>query len=262
MKKTLIALAVAASAAISGSAMAWTPSGSGGSVELSGMLIPVIKVNPWEVKVGDAVKALDAKIEKDQRTVEISLKSAIPLLGIRTKTSDPFKGQKGISPQISYGNAIDTSSFKSGEAPLTLELKDSEGAKIGKAESSVMAVAMTSVASSVIGNIHSIYNLYAKDRGDAFFGGLSTSPDGVHPSPLDVSEKVFAGVSEHYNSQKVTDPAKKMSENFMISGFTYSSFYASGIPQSSKIKIILDKGVGGSAPIQWKASLPITVSYM
>lgn len=32
MKKTLIALAVAASAAVSGSAMAWTANGSGNSV--------------------------------------------------------------------------------------------------------------------------------------------------------------------------------------------------------------------------------------
>ena len=36
MKKTLIALAVATSAAVSGSAMAWTANGDGGSVSLSG----------------------------------------------------------------------------------------------------------------------------------------------------------------------------------------------------------------------------------
>ncbi|HEI3186174.1 TPA: hypothetical protein SI321_005057, partial [Escherichia coli] len=55
MKKTLIALAVAASAAVSGSAMAWTANGTGGSVELGGTLNPVEKVTPWEVKVGDDV---------------------------------------------------------------------------------------------------------------------------------------------------------------------------------------------------------------
>lgn len=36
MKKTLIALAVAASAVVSGSAMAWTGGGNGGSLELGG----------------------------------------------------------------------------------------------------------------------------------------------------------------------------------------------------------------------------------
>ncbi|EES4634805.1 TPA: hypothetical protein ACGTEY_004660, partial [Shigella sonnei] len=134
MKKTLIALAVAASAAVSGSAMAWTANGTGGSVDMGGILSPAHKVTPWEVKVGDAVKGLDAKIEKGQKTVEISLKSAIPLLGIRTQTSEVFHGQEGITPQISYGSAIDVHSFKEGMAPLTLEVKDSKGAKIGKAE--------------------------------------------------------------------------------------------------------------------------------
>ena len=61
MKKTLIALAVAASAAVSGSAMAWTANGTGGSVDMGGTLIPEGKVTPWEVKVGDAVKGLDAE---------------------------------------------------------------------------------------------------------------------------------------------------------------------------------------------------------
>ncbi|ENK8257946.1 hypothetical protein AB4C84_004676, partial [Escherichia coli] len=47
MKKTLIALAVAASAAVSGSAMAWTANGTGGSVDLGGTLTPVTKATPW-----------------------------------------------------------------------------------------------------------------------------------------------------------------------------------------------------------------------
>ncbi|EOK2317588.1 hypothetical protein ACXAQL_004570 [Escherichia coli] len=68
MKKTFIALVVAASAAVSVSAMAagWEQNGSGGSVDMSGTLTPVEKVTPWEVKVGDAVTGLDAQIQKDQ----------------------------------------------------------------------------------------------------------------------------------------------------------------------------------------------------
>ncbi|EGJ4498914.1 hypothetical protein INB87_004741, partial [Escherichia coli] len=69
MKKTLIALAVAASAAVSGSAMAWTANGTGNSVELGGTLTPVEKVSPWEVKTGDAVTGLDAPIQKGQKIV-------------------------------------------------------------------------------------------------------------------------------------------------------------------------------------------------
>ncbi|EJN2318881.1 hypothetical protein NPL52_004738, partial [Escherichia coli] len=78
MKKTLIALAVAASAAVSGSAMAWTANGTGGSVDLGGTLTPVEKVTPWEVKVGDAVTGLDAQIQKGQKVVDVAVNKAIP----------------------------------------------------------------------------------------------------------------------------------------------------------------------------------------
>ena len=258
MKKTLIALAVAASAAVSGSAMAWTANGTGGSVDMGGTLIPEGKVTPWEVKVGDAVKGLDAKIEKGQKTVELSLKSAIPLLGIRTQTSEVFHGQEGITPQISYGSAIDVHSFKEGMAPLTLEVKDSKGAKIGKAESSVLAAAMVSYSRDWI---HSLSSLYSGNDGLAFFGGLGTSKSGAHPSPLDVAKKVFAEASEHFNTQGGTDPVLVGEAEFSQNVAAYSAFYASGIPESSKIKITLDEGVDADTSVQWNASLPITVSY-
>lgn len=260
MKKTLIALVVVAtSAAISGPAMAWTANGTGGSVDMGGTLIPKGKEAPWEVKVGDAVKGLDAEIEKGQKTVEISLKSAIPLLGIRTQTSEVFHGQEGITPQISYGSAIDAHSFKEGMAPLTLEVKDSKGAKIGKAESSVLAAAMMSYHS---GNwIHSLSSLYSSSDGLAFFGGLGTSESGAHPSPLDVAKKVFAEASEHFNTQEITDPVNIVEVAFSDNAADYSAFYASGIPESSKIKITLDEGVDADTSVQWNASLPITVSY-
>lgn len=259
MKKTLIALAVAASAAVSGSAMAWTANGKGGSVDMGGTLSPEVKVTPWEVKVGDAVKGLDAKIEKGQKIVDISLKSAIPLLGIRTQTSELFHGQDGISPQISYGDAVDVASFKMGMAPLTLEVKDSKGVKIGKAESTVLSAAQSSFT---FRGAHNIKSLYASERGDGFFGGVATYAAGVAESPLDVAKSVFAEAAEHYNSQGLSDKISKGKHRFDIHGANYSAFYASGIPGSSTIRITLDEGACADAPVQWKASLPITVSYM
>ncbi|MWN89069.1 hypothetical protein GQN24_29560, partial [Escherichia coli] len=98
MKKTLIALAVAASAAVSGSAMAWTANGTGGSVDLGGTLTPVNVITPWEVKVGAAVNGLDASIRKGDTGADIPVKKAISVLGIRTIKSAVFTGQQGISP--------------------------------------------------------------------------------------------------------------------------------------------------------------------
>ncbi|HCN8216144.1 TPA: hypothetical protein N6448_004795, partial [Escherichia coli] len=71
MKKTLIALAVAASAVVSGSAMAWTANGDGGSVDLGGTLTPTDVMTPWEVKVGAAVNDLNAAIRKGDTKVDI-----------------------------------------------------------------------------------------------------------------------------------------------------------------------------------------------
>lgn len=260
MKKTLIALAVAASAVVSGSAMAWTSNGVGGSVELGGMLTPDVKVTPWEVKVGDTVKGLNAKIEKGQKTVVISLKSAIPLLGIRTQTSEVFHGQQGIAPQISYGNAVDVNSFNMGGAPLTLEVKDSDGVKIGKAESSMVAAAMASFRS---GGMYGVSTVYAAKSGAPFFGGVGKSRSGVHLFPLELAKEVFAEAAEHYNNQGEGIGKIIPSEvNFTLRNASFSAFYASGIPASSKITITLDKEDCAVAPVQWKASLPITVSYM
>ncbi len=259
MKKTLIALVVAASATISGSVMAWTPSGSGGSVELGGMLIPDVKVTPWEVKVGDAVNSLDAKIDKGQKTVDIAVKNAIPLLGIRTRTTEVFHGQAGISPQISYGNAVKTDSFSKGFAPLTLEVKDSTGVKIGTAETSIVAAAASSYVDT---SGYKIYSLYASKSGNGFFGGIGKSADAVANDPYAVANNILAEAREHYNNQGFYHSPEPGQITFDIKDASYSAYYVSGIEKGKNIKITLDDAACGDAPIQWKASLPITVSYM
>ena len=259
MKKTLIALTVAASAAISGSAMAWTPNGNGGSVQLSGMLTPDVKVTPWEVKVGDAVKGLDAKINKGQKTVDIAVTKTIPILGIRTQTAEVFHGQAGITPQISYGNAVKTDSFSKGSAPLTLEVKDSTGVKIGTAETSIVAAAASSYVDTAG---HKIYSLYASKSGYGFFGGVGKSADAVASNPNVVADNILAEARKHYNNQGYYINPEPGQITFDIKDASYSAYYVSGIEKDKTIKITLDDAACGDAPIQWKASLPIIVSYM
>ncbi|ECB6686849.1 hypothetical protein E0V17_24080, partial [Salmonella enterica subsp. enterica serovar Poona] len=84
MKKTLIALAVAASAVVSGSAMAWTVNGGGGSVEIGGSLTPVTKSTPWETAVGAAVTNLNGQVQKNDTKLEISVPNTLPILAIRS----------------------------------------------------------------------------------------------------------------------------------------------------------------------------------
>lgn len=145
MKKTLIALAVAASAVVSGSAMAWTENGTGGAIDLWGILTPVEKVTPWEVKVGDAVSGLDAQIQKGQKEVSITVNKAIPVLGIRNADAHGFKGRKGeIHPQIDYDGAINLNGFSNGVTTLTLNVTTADGNKLGTLSAPFSSAAVSS----------------------------------------------------------------------------------------------------------------------
>ncbi|HAX3083367.1 TPA: hypothetical protein JWI13_004940 [Escherichia coli] len=255
MKKTLIALAVAASAAVSGSAMAWAPNGTGGSVDLGGTLTPVEKVTPWEVKVGDAVTGLDAQIQKGQKVVDVAVNKAIPVLGIRTIASTAFQGQPGISPQIDYGNAVNVDAFENGRAPVTLEVKDDTNAKIGTLTTSLGASALVSVKGPWSGFNHS----YSDTAGQGFFGGL---PKNKAQTPDEnIAFNVMPGVADHYIDQGVGYSKVGVTTDFTNTEATYSGYYGAGIEQGKTIKITLDQAASGDAPIQWKASLPVTVSY-
>ncbi|HHN8672169.1 TPA: hypothetical protein ACP60F_004872 [Escherichia coli] len=256
MKKTLIALAVAASAAVSGSAMAWTANGTGGSVDLGGTLTPADVITPWEVKVGAAVNGLDAAIRKGNTTVDIPVNNAIPVLGIRTIESAAFQGQAGISPQISYGAAINLDGFAANETTLNLEVKDSTGAnKIGRLSAPFFAVAEQSIKGP---DVNYRAGVIANYEGALFFGGLPKSEAGY--SPIFNANSIVPDVAAHYDEQgqewrdsvgwsSVSDPQH-----------TYSAYYASGIKQGKTITITLDQAAASDA-IAWKASLPVTVSY-
>ena len=258
MKKTLIALAVAASAAVSGSAMAWAPNGTGGSVDLGGTLTPVEKVTPWEVKVGDAVTGLDAQIQKGQKVVDLAVNKAIPVLGIRTIESTAFQGQPGISPQVDYGNAVNVDAFENGRAPVTLEVKDDTNTKIGTLTTSMGASALVSIKNNS-GGFNGYYHFYADKVGYGFFGGLPKN--GENTPDEDIARSVMPEVATHYVDQGVSYSQVGRGTSFENPKDTYSSYYGAGIEQGKTIKITLDQAASGDAPIQWKASLPVTVTY-
>ncbi|WP_349303836.1 hypothetical protein, partial [Escherichia coli] len=198
MKKTLIALAVAASAAVSGSAMAWTANGTGGSVNLGGTLIPTDVITPWEVKVGAPVNGLNADIHKGDTKANIPVKNAISVLGIRTIESTAFQGQSGISPQINYGTAINLDGFAANETTLTLEVKDSTGTnKIGTLSAPFFAVAEQSIKGPEANYRAGVIAHY---EGELFFGGLPKSEAGYSPV-FNSADTIVPDVTAHYDQQ-------------------------------------------------------------
>ncbi|MGI2062409.1 hypothetical protein [Escherichia coli] len=256
MKKTLIALAVAASAAVSGSAMAWTANGTGGSVDLGGTLTPADVVTPWEVKVGDAVSGLDAQIQKGQKVVDIAVKKTIPVLGIRNNHKNGFVGENGITPQINYDGKVNIDSMKNGVATISLEVTSAD-TKIG-----TLSADMRVAAQANNGKDNNVM-LYAHDAGFAFFGGVAKNEAGVwnHGDAYAWAVRVFPGIADTWSDNNTRYEGKSGPYQFTSTGHTYHGYYASAIDQNKTIKLTLEQAASGDDPIQWKASLPITVSY-
>ncbi|EID2656006.1 TPA: fimbrial protein [Escherichia coli] len=259
MKKTLIALAVVASTAVSGSAIAdsWITGGTGGTVEMGGTVTIVADSNsPWAVKTGAVVNNLDANIVAGGTVATVALGTDISILSIRS--DQVFKGRVGIAPQIDYSGAVDINSFSKGYAPLTLEVKNSKDEKIGTAKTSIFAVALVSNVYSSGGTGYR-NSMYAPSAGYSFWGGVAKSKDLIAP----YNRESFSFVTEaaaNYTEQGVSATPGTGAGFFSNQSTRYSGFYASGIEKSKTIVITLDEPATSSA-ISWKASLPVTVSY-
>ncbi|HAW8969971.1 TPA: fimbrial protein [Escherichia coli] len=257
MKKTLIALAVVASTAVSGSAIAdsWITGGTGGTVEMGGTVAIVADSNsPWAVKTGAVVNNLDANIVAGDTVATVALGTDISILSIRS--DQVFKGRAGIAPQIDYSGAVDIDSFSKGYAPLTLEVKNSKDEKIGTAKTSIFAVALVS---NLSGSARGRSSMFAPKAGYSFWGGVAKSKDLIAP----YNRASFSFVTEaaaNYSEQGVSIAPGTGAGSINNPNTTYSGFYASGIEKSKTIVITLDEPATSSA-ISWKASLPVTVSY-
>ncbi|ENK8257930.1 fimbrial protein, partial [Escherichia coli] len=185
-----------------------------------------------------------------------SLKS-IEILGIRTKEKAAFVGVKGIAPQIDYGAAIDATKFSNGETELTLVVKDNASNVIGELKSSLFAQAFSSEKAGE--SEAKKFFVFADAEGSAYYGGLGQNADSL--SKEDLAAAYMPDAEAHWVNQggRMVDPENSY---FGDPGKTYNSYYFSVIKPNQGIKISLSKPVSGDAPIQWKASLPVTVTYM
>ncbi|WP_048696621.1 fimbrial protein [Erwinia piriflorinigrans] len=258
MKKTLITLALAATVT-SGSAMAWTASGAGGHIELSGTLSPVVKTTPWEVMTGSGLANLVAEVQEGQKMTEIEVTKAVPVLGIRTKDKNLFIGRAGFSPQIDFDGTVDLDKVNRGISTLTLDVKGMDDNKIGTLTAPFTMVGVGYENSEGINKGKHL--LYSPSSGMGFFGGLPKNR--THLLPTDGSEAVanalIPGISDNFHEQHFPVSGTGTAD-FTSSDAGYSAYYASGITGGSKIKLELDSLLSEST--EWKASLPITVTYM
>ncbi|WP_105265949.1 fimbrial protein, partial [Escherichia sp. MOD1-EC6099] len=259
MKKTLIALAVATSAVVSGSVFAWTPGDFNGSFEMGGQLTPPSQTgNPWSVAVGNNVTDLDATLEAGQKDVSINVTNAIGILGIRPTENEMFNGQVGITPQISYGSAVNLDSFAQGIGTLTLPVKSGEQ-DIGTLTTKIYAGGVYAVF-AYRGDLSTgtAKSTYASAAGKAFYGGVGKTGDSIDSSAKNVvntATTFFTDITSTYQSPTGEDGP---SGEFDFSNIHYelSGLYASGIKSGEKINITLNEAL--SEATTWTASLPIT----
>lgn len=259
MKKTLVAMALAATM-VSGSAMAvWTADGLGGTVEFSGTLTPPTPPSPWEVLTGAAVTNLNGNTKVGDTVVNIPVAAPITVLGIRTLSNQPFGGKAGISPQIDYGNAIDRNQFQKGVTTLTLDITDGTNTKIGQMTAPLSAAAVMSINDPINGQ----FSVSAQAPGRAFFGGVGND----FPNILETGDaakglldKINPEFAANYNSQGYPSMGGGFNTTLVNAG-NYSAAYGSGIEVGKDIQLKLDTPANYNV-ITWKASLPIIVSYM
>ncbi|HGB9100805.1 TPA: fimbrial protein [Salmonella enterica subsp. enterica serovar Saintpaul] len=258
MKKTLIALAVAASA-VSGSAMAWTQGGVNGGVDIGGSLTPEVKVVPWEVQIGAAVNNLVGKIQTGSTIASVPVNTTIPVLGIRTVSNSGFVGEAGISPQINYGDAVDFSASVNGVAPVTLKMKNTaDNSEIGKLTTSMDVVARMSRIKTD-GTDAQSFNVFAVDVGQVFYGGVGASGDAIFSgASINDANTLIPGVTDKFVDFGGADVGHW--RTLIDPSFKYSAVYASAIKAGNGIKLTLN-APASTDEIKWAAQLPVTVSY-
>ncbi|ENR5985179.1 hypothetical protein ACEWN6_003399 [Escherichia coli] len=261
MKKTLIAVAVAASAVVSGSAIAssWSEDTYGGSVTFGGTLTPAMRVLPWETTIGGAVSGLDAKIEAGKNFVYVPVTKTIPILGIRTKTSKAFRGQSDFTPDIDFHSAVDVSGFDKGTTTLTLPVTDEHGEEIGSIVAPFTSGAVASWKEISTGK-GGAANMYGDGDANMFHGGIGRKEDAISLDSYELAKSIISDIADNFNPQGFKVEGAEWASG-ASSGSTYSGFYAGGILSGTDMKINLKKSATMDSAIVWKASLPITVSY-
>ncbi|AXD68788.1 fimbrial protein [Salmonella enterica] len=260
MKKTLIALAVAASAVASGSAMAaWTPDFEGnGEVNLGGTLTPEAKGGVWEAQVGLGNQGLNGSIDKGSNSASINVSESIPVIGIRTKSNTAFVGQiKGMAPEIDYKGAVALDTFEQSQTTLTLDVKNAAGEKIGTMTAPFYGVGVISWKGT--DGVGHATNAYSNGVSKFFFGGLPNNEAKVSPQSADLAKGLISDIADKFDAQGAVISGVDWVTGADVNT-TYSGYYAGGIMKNSAIKIQLEQPAQSGA-IEWKASLPITVSY-
>ncbi|HHQ4530951.1 TPA: hypothetical protein ACSP1Y_004808, partial [Aeromonas hydrophila] len=238
----------------------WTDMGNGGTFEIKGTLTTEKDNTPWQVKVG-APLVVDGNIKKGASEFSKALTSPTSILSIRHKNAEGLIGGPGVTPKIDFGGKIDLSKANKGMAPLVLDVMDEAGSvKIGKLESQVVLAAVVGLGRSL--SELRCSSMHSGNNSSGFKGGLPESANVIAPDYDSALAKIMQLDADLNN---MTSACMKKDTTPTFSSFaqpilTYHSNYVAAFDVGSVIKLTLD--APAAADIKWKASLPVTVSYI
>ncbi|EER0450274.1 fimbrial protein [Escherichia coli] len=281
MKKTLIALAVAASA-VSGMAHAWTNGDFNGSVDIGGSITADDDRQKWLWAVGSDINGFNnslKNITENKTKLTITVNSNKPILLGKTNEafSTPVAGGVGAIPQIAFtgydGTPVELKNpdgvTDKGLAYMVLPMKNEKGDKLGSVtvNASYAGAVMVGKPGSV-----SLRSLYGGSNNVIFNGGLPINVPGSEFLKGDSAAsrtELFGSLSASgmlkqlqgvYPDITTYDIQNNANENMQYTdGTVVSAAYALGIADGQTIELTFDKAV--TASTKWSAPLNVAVTY-
>lgn len=272
MKKTLIALAITASA-VSGMAHAWTNSDFNGEVDFGGTITP--DKSGWVWTVGQGYDHFTNKISdltNSGKKLTIPAKQNMPLL--LGKTTAAFLGGPGLAPQIAFsdskGRITPVWASDNAEGTMTLTVSDADQKEIGTVTLDVKAIAPAAWAK--VDKSSSISVRYLDNTAGALVGATGMFGETPHFAPvatildafgaptlkeLQDQVKAYPGLSDI--AYDTSDLIASSSDDFTDAAWAYAAFYVLGIPNGKSIVVDFNSPI--TSEIQWKAPLMMQVSY-
>ncbi|WP_218071832.1 fimbrial protein [Escherichia coli] len=262
MKKTLIALAVAASAAVSGSAMAWQDGDFNNSVDIGGSI--TTEQPAWQWKLGNmSADAINLKLAdatqsgSDNVWSNIGEKAYSILLG---KTKFEYSGvSSGMIPVVDYSGDGFSINHVVDSAPIVrlTATGKTDASKVGTLEFKMNIFGLMDMVRAD-GDVYQVVADSSKTYGNGYLrnaGYVSTLSADLVKSNL---ERILGGEMIDISSNAspasgYAGPNHFNNVNFSNIEGVYASEY---IANSGKLTFPKD-----ATPTDWKATLRVTVSY-
>ncbi|HHI3000363.1 fimbrial protein [Escherichia coli] len=280
MKKTLIALAVAASA-VSGMAHAWTNGDFNGTIDIGGSIDATNYRQKWEWEVGTGLNGFSntlSELTENNTKLTITVTGNKPILLGRTKEafSAAVEGV-GAIPQIAFTDYKGTSvvlknpdgEINKGLAYFVLPMKNAGGTEVGslRVNASYAGVAADSEAMAFA-------SLWATDKNHIFNGGMGKNVSGAEfnkGADAAALTALFGSLSESELLDQIrqvdpsvgsfSDYGSTVSANMVTTDRSkvISAAYALGIANGQTIEATFNQAV--TASTQWSAPLNVAVTY-